>query len=132
VIFKQEMIDKILAGEKTATRRPVKWRFSESVAGGLAKIRIKQPCRCKKGRSYAIQPGRGQKAVGRIRITSVSEVPLGEINHAGAKREGFPSVSAFFSYWITLYDLYKIDVEQRVWRIEFELLDHKALNRGAK
>lgn len=122
MIFKQEMIDKILAGEKTVTRRPVK--YSES--GKLL------PCKYKVGRTYAIQPvieegpgkGRGGKAVGRIRIKDARIEQLVGINVEGeARLEGFESVTALHLYIQRLYPNRRLGFKTQFHRIEFEVVD---------
>ena len=110
MIFKPELIEKILAGEKTVTRRPVKY----DPAGEPL------PCRYEPGRDYALQPGRGKKAVGRIRVLDVRREPLAEVDTADARREGFYGGPEFAAYWSKLYGSY--DPTELVDRIEFELL----------
>lgn len=105
MIFKPELVEKILAGEKTETRRLVKPGQIE--------------CRYVPGKDYALQPGRRRKAVGRIAITNVHKAKLGEITQEGALREGFPTVRAFLDYWRRLHG--GVDPEQEVWVIQFEL-----------
>ena len=96
MIFKPELAEKVLDGEKTETRRIVKEDETD--------------CR------YV--PGRG-RAIGRIAITDVRKEKLGEITHEGAVREGFPTVRAFLDYWRRLHG--HVDPEQEVWMIRFEL-----------
>lgn len=124
MIFKPELVEKILTGRKTVTRRPVK-----TTANGVGKATVQTPlnllapCRYEPGKDYALQPGRGKKAVARIRVLSVRRQRLGIGFDGGfeeARREGFSSWNAFADYWIALYDSY--DSEQLVDRIEFELV----------
>lgn len=105
MIFKPELVEKILAAEKTETRRPVK--------PGQAK------CRYKPWGSYALQPGRGKKAVGRIRMVEIRRERLGDINEEGATREGFENRAAFLAYWKELYG--RVDESQEVWAMRFKL-----------
>ena len=91
MIFGPELVEKILADEKTETRRPVKEGETE--------------CRYEAGRDYAVQPGRRRRAVGKITITEVRREKLGEIAHEGALREGFPTLSAFLDYWRRLHGI---------------------------
>jgi hypothetical protein len=118
VIFKPEMVEKILAGEKTVTRRPVK--LEDGGYGGA----IFLPCRYKVGKDYAVQPGRGQKAVARIRILSVERGPLKPLRLTVAalvdegRREGFCDWFGLCDYWRSLYGTY--DPAQLVDRIEFQ------------
>lgn len=107
--FKRQLLDKIEAGTKTMTRRPIK-------IGDLGE------CRLKVGRSYAIQPGRGQLAVGRVTITDVRSERLGAISPDDARREGFArngvgSTQMFFDYWRELHG--NVDEDLLVWVISF-------------
>lgn len=109
MIFKQPMIDAILARRKTVTRRPV-----DSLWGDDA-----QPCRYREGRTYAIQPGRGKPGVGRIEILDVELQPLSDAL-AEYGEEGFTTRDAFIAYWRELYGTF--DEDLAVWRIEFALV----------
>jgi hypothetical protein len=104
VIFRPELIEKIMSQEKTETRRPVK---------------DGKPCRYEAGKSYALQPGRGLKAVGRVLVREVRREKLGDIGEIGAKREGFVNRGEFLDYWRELYG--SVDLEQEVWVIRFSL-----------
>ena len=120
MIFAPDLCEKILAGEKTVTRRRVKY---DDQGRAL-------PCRYKVGKVYAIQPGRGKKAVGRMRVTLVSPYPgepLGRLSDLQAALEGFQFILgdgdpvAFEDYWRRLYGSY--NPRTMVWRIEFELVE---------
>jgi hypothetical protein len=134
VIFKQQMVEKILVGEKTVTRRPVRkeriqpfGRFGEFATVG----RI---CRYQVGRDYAVQPaiedgsgkGRGGKEVARIRVLEVDRFALEPCGYTlsllveEGRREGFKDWFAFRDYWRALYG--NFDPTQLVDRIEFELI----------
>ena len=84
MIFKPELAEKVLAGEKTETRRVVKDGEVE--------------CRYVPGRDYAVQPGRGKRAIGRIYITDVRREKLKRDHpRRGAERRvpygaGFPGL----------------------------------------
>lgn len=88
MIFRPELVDRILAGAKTQTRRVV---------------RPDRPCRYRPGRTYAVQPGRTRRGVARIRITAVRAERLSRITAADARAEGFDSIPAFFEYWDHLH-----------------------------
>jgi hypothetical protein len=113
VIFRPEMVDKILAGEKTVTRRPVKLL-------GYQPNPAQMPCRYEVGKDYAVQPGRGLKAVARIRVSDVRREQLFAIDTADARREGFDGGPEFAAYWRKLYGSFI--PTQLVDRIEFQLL----------
>ena len=116
MIFKPELVEKILEGSKTETRRVMKPGETE--------------CRYEPARDYALQPGRGRRAVGRIAIIEVRRERLGEITHEGALREGFPTVRAFLDYWRRLHG--GVDPEQEVWVIRFELVEGDPAGRGVQ
>ncbi len=106
LIFRPELVEKILTGEKTETRR---------------KVREGEACRYEVGKTYALQPGRGKKAVGRIRITGVRREHLGQMSHHKALREGFTGTGEFLRYWQMLYGPFVPDLVE-VWAIRFELV----------
>ncbi len=110
MIFGPELAQLVMAGLKTETRRLVKGDPSEATA----------VCRYKEGRTYAVRPGRTKPGIGRIRITRVRRERLGDIDHAGARLEGFPTVGRFFDYWRSLYG--RVDPGAQVWAIRFELV----------
>ena len=105
MIFKPEMAEKVLSGEKTETRRPVN---------------VGQPCRYRVGRSYAVQPGRGKHAIGRIGVVEVREESLREVDDAAAVREGFADSAEFIRYWFELYG--SALSWAPVWVVRFRLL----------
>lgn len=105
MIFKPDLARAILAGRKTATRRPVKPN--------------EQECRYKPGRSYAIQMGRGKEAVGRFVVVEAQMATLGQFTLEDAKAEGFKTQRDFFDRWMEMYD--HIDPSQAVWVITFSL-----------
>lgn len=126
MIFKPEMVEKILAGEKTVTRRPVKTRFRSTALKRHARFHEYLDCRYEVGKAYAVCPGRGRKGVARIRILSVERGPLkperctiSALVDEG-RREGFRDWFGFCDYWRDLYDDFNPD--QIVDRIEFELV----------
>ncbi len=104
MIFGPEMLEKVLSGEKTETRR---------------RGRGDEPCRYVPGRDYAVQRGRGMRSEGRIRVSYVRRETLGEIDDAGARREGFADRAAFFRYWAGLHG--HVNMAERVWAISFRL-----------
>ena len=112
MIFGTEMVEKILEGSKTETRR---WHDPS------------KPCRYSPGGgpggSYAVQPGRGKHAVARIRVVEVGLEPLGMIDEEAARREGFAGVEEFRGYWRGLHGWWNPSVF--VWVIRFELVPRK-------
>lgn len=109
MIFSGDLCDKVLAGTKTQTRRPVK----------LARFPGDSSCQYKVGQSYAIQRKRGTHGLGtRIRVLSVQRVPTFPISAEDAKAEGFDSPTAFETRWLGFYG----DKHPVCWRIEFDLV----------
>ena len=127
MIFSPHSIEQILAGNKFVTRR---------------RVRAGEPCRYQVGKSYAIQPGRGKAAVGRVMVKSVVKerfvgaMCCDEAQHhtattaffiqkrneylqAEALREGFASWAELEAAYQQLNGL--VSLERHCWRIEFKL-----------
>jgi hypothetical protein len=133
MLFKPELCQRILDGEKTETRRPVKVAELvpanvpndkgeyETVYAVVGKWRAGK-VKWRVGHTYSIQPGRGKLGVGpRIRITSIRREWLHDITLAGAKREGFSNRSEFFEMWDLLNP--KSEPNPSVWVLRFKLID---------
>lgn len=101
--FKPVLMEKVLSGEKTVTRRD--W-----------------PTNYKEGQVVSIVPGMGRIACGKVRIVSVTESNL-QIDEAEAKREGFASPMLFWTYWLMVNKRKSLRHDERVARIEFELVE---------
>lgn len=124
--FTPDMMALVLAGKKTQTRRPMKegeyrkLRYSSPISRYPAVYSANNRMKWAVNEDVAICPGRGKKAVGRIRITAIRmERPL-EISADDARAEGFPDREAF---WDKLRSLYGADVDLGAWYwvIEFEV-----------
>lgn len=100
MIFGMELIDKVLEGDKTVTRR-------------------KHPSKYTPGQYLKIQPGMARRSVGTIYIVSVTPVWLEEMSEAEARLEGFDNAEEFYEYWAMLYPRTPVE-GVRVDRIEFE------------
>jgi hypothetical protein len=118
------MLSKILADEKTVTRRPVKYNKSGKYLPARYKVDGGP------GGTYALQgpPEKGSKARARtipgyrLRIVSVEMERVGEVTDEEARLEGLEDRFAYWRYW--LKELYgKLDFKQKVWRYEFELVE---------
>lgn len=110
--FRPELAVQVMAGRKTVTRRVV--------SANPRSPWFEDRCSLKPGGDYAVCPGRGKNAIGRIRVVSVTLQhgfdPF-SIDHEEALCEGFESVEAFRRTWLDLQgNLDPLDV----WRIEFE------------
>lgn len=99
--FKPVLMEKVLSGEKTVTRRA--W-----------------PTNYRRGQVVSIVPGMGRIACGKVRILSVRHAST-MFNDNEAHREGFGNYTAFAAYWRGLYG--KEPVGEGVARIEFELVE---------
>ena len=111
--FQPELAAKVMAGEKTVTRRIVSdnprspwWREKCSLVVGRPS-------------GYAVCPGRGKNAIGRVVIVSVDSIILDWMTTAEAQREGFADLSAFARAWEAINGSF--DIGSDVWRIEFRL-----------
>jgi hypothetical protein len=107
--------DKVIAGQKTQTRRIIKPKET-AIRGRYNQItRVMSGSRTKwrVGGSYAVQTGRGQGQIARVRLT--------RIRQADAQAEGFASRQAFMQTWETIHGADSREV--RVWVLEFELQD---------
>jgi hypothetical protein len=87
----------ILRGEKTQTRRVVKAGETLSYDENTIwqNVRIKWQV----GSTYALQPGRGKSAVGRIRLTSIEYALLQDMGTSEAIAEGYSSIAEYARVW---------------------------------
>ena len=102
MIFKDELCAKVLNGEKTQTRRikkknerliPGDWYFPDAVmrySEHPSDPRY-EVVKWQVGQTYAVQPGRGKKAVGRIKLLAIREEALRDTTPNDARAEGVPS-----------------------------------------
>jgi hypothetical protein len=113
MIFKPDLAQKVLAGEKTVTRRIC----SQNPRSPWWRER----CALEPGHDYAVQPGRGQAAIGRVRVLAVQRelLSMRSLSLHDALAEGFESVSRFRAAWEQINPK---AVEAEVWRIEFDAL----------
>lgn len=99
VIFRQ--IDEIRAGHKTQTRRIRKPGHGSSGRAEGTELTITEAAGYSVGKSYAIVPKRGHKAIsdGRIRITRIRCERVQDISETDARAEGVESVAAYRALW---------------------------------
>ena len=108
--FRPDLAAKVMAGEKTVTRR----RMSDNPRSPWYRER----CSLVVGRSYAVCPGRGKPAIGRVIITAVNRSVLCDVlSDREARLEGFPNRWEFIEAWREIngsWNLYEY-----VWRVTF-------------
>jgi hypothetical protein len=107
--FQPELAAKVMAGEKTVTRRLV----SENPRSPW----WREQCSLKVDHTYAVCPGRGKRAIGRVRITGVNLEQLGDLDDDEAFREGFTTKVEFVDAFTAINGSY--DPATLVWRVEF-------------
>lgn len=133
--FKPELLAKVLAGQKTQTRRPVKpGQYSFRAPGGIA-VKTSDGrehsyplslIMSEKGRyvyelfkDYAACPGRGKLQQGRIRILNIRREDVRNISHEDALAEGFENELGFWQVWTGFYDKPGVRIMDNLWsRIE--------------
>lgn len=64
------------------------------------------------GRTYAVQPGRGLKQIGRVKILSIDEQDVRQITLEQAQAEGFKTIEDFLHVWADMYDKWTL----KAWR----------------
>ena len=104
MLFKPYLAEAILQGKKTQTRRLPTTNGAVLYDNDNTIIAVYQNgrLRWKVGRTYAIQPGRGKKAIGRLHLLGIRQEPLQAINWRDARNEGLADANptkAFVSLW---------------------------------
>ena len=112
MIFRRELAEQILAGEKTATRR----RMSDNPRSPW----FREKCAYEFGQVFAVQPGRGKKRIGDARVTAVYSQSLYAIANFQAREEGFEDRYKFFAAWAEING--DCDTGELVHVIEFEVV----------
>lgn len=120
----QHTIDKVLDGTKTQTRRVVKEGEVGTLAAPFNKttyFNVMNPggrVKWQVGKSYAAQPGRTQKGVGRIEIISLRREWVELISDYDVRAEGFANKFDFWETWKAMHG----HTGMNCWVIEFELV----------
>jgi len=108
MLFKPYLAEAILQGKKTQTRRLKKPTHSTVLKQGRI-IAIYQNRRLlwRVGKTYAIQPGRGKKGIGRFHLLSIHQEPLQAITPADVTAEGLTAypdpTRGFAGLWDDIY-----------------------------
>jgi hypothetical protein len=109
----QHTIDAVLAGHKTQTRRLWKPEYIKRLflipnydtdEKGLEAVYNGNRPQWVVGNTYAIQPARGQKAVGRFKVTRLRHEDVRMISEADVQAEGFTSFANFMRVWCKMHD----------------------------
>lgn len=132
----------VTSGRKWQTRRIVKPYCLERKVGydirreWVGQDGLHSIVRWSVGKTYAVQPGRAKKAVGRIRITGIRREDVRDISWDDANAEGFESPLGFLDTWVRMHDKPMAPLDNwtipklperpaeryQAWVIEFELV----------
>lgn len=119
-------LELVLSGVKMQSRRLKKPTHHLIVQGDLVRVESittrGRRIMYQVGKTYAVQPGRTQKAVAYIRLTGLREETVQDISEADARAEGFESREAFFAAWHTIHGQ-KAKLTARVWVLTFQLYE---------
>lgn len=112
-------LKQVLQRQKTQTRRLIKTGEIFDPAQ-KAVLKLGQRIHYQVGKTYAIQPNRGQKAVARLRLTGIRQERVVDINEKDAHAEGYSSCHEFWEAWRHIHGQ-DADLNIEVWVLEFEL-----------
>lgn len=159
MIFCPENCELILAGKKTQTRRlRVPGMNGDMLFGDLLEdenlvkvsaIERNGRMKWEVGHTYAVQPGRGKKAIGRIRITKIRSEHISDITNDDAIAEGVQETRMNYAWpWVFNFKgqdyfgntpreafclFWKVffggDLTELVWVLDFELENAGTMNR---
>jgi hypothetical protein len=110
--FRPELAEAVMAGRKTVTRR--------LVSDNPRSPWYRERCSLVVGRSYAVCPGRGKNAIGRVEVVSVERMRLGALTDEEARAEGLNDAAEFEAIFERINGDYDPDAE--VWRVEMRPL----------
>ncbi|HSH12327.1 MAG TPA: ASCH domain-containing protein, partial [Desulfurivibrionaceae bacterium] len=119
---------KVLSGQKTQTRRLARdsdrlWSIEHEGREAEKVLWRGEKAKWRTGRSYAVQPGRGKKAIARIRLLDIQYQLLGHVSEEEANAEGYASLAEFIQTWTKIHGHY--DLGQPVWALEFRLIPER-------
>lgn len=138
MIFKDKLCQKVLDGPKTQTRRLVKGDEYVWLGPNASIVEVcdsNNRLKWRVGNTYAVQPGRGKHAVGRIGITKIRRERLQEIAYDDMIAEGIrklyrcpqwlpgEALKSFCELWDSIHPKGKRWADNpEVWVLEFELI----------
>jgi hypothetical protein len=112
MIFRKELAEAILRGEKTATRRAMSDNPNSPWYRGHCAYRM--------GQVFAINPGRGKTRIGEARVRKVYWQRVDDVGERDARREGFGNLAQFLH---TFGDINpRAELNTPVWVVEFEVV----------
>jgi hypothetical protein len=103
----QYTYQQVMDGSKTETSRLLKLddSFQVDETGHVIKVWRDSRILWEVGKTYAVQPGRGKAAVGRIKLLAIRHDPdRRDIGYIGAAKEGFDSPAEFLQTWTGMHD----------------------------
>lgn len=119
----QHTLPQVLYGNKTQTRRiidtdevAIRGRYNQIEAvlhNGRTKWCV--------GKTYAVQPGRGEGQVARIKLTKINSEQITRISSRDALAEGFSNRQIFLQTWQSIHGENSFNL--RVWVLTFELIE---------
>lgn len=119
--FREDLARKVMAGEKTVTRRLVSDNPRSPWWGERCSYRV--------GQDVAVCPGRCKHAIGRAAVTAVSLERLGNITDAEARAEGFAGRPAFVDAWAAING--RFDPMAIVWRVGLRAIAPVSVRKAA-
>ena len=137
MIFKDKLCQKVLDGTKTQTRRLMKNDEYVWVGSNTSIVEVcdsNNRLKWHVGNTYAVQPGRGKRAVGRILLTKIGRGFIQNISPADIIAEGISTTlrgyaaethlySQFRELWDSIHPKGKRWKDNpEVWVLEFELV----------
>ncbi len=126
-------------GEDDFTNRSSYWGMDEYGSDTICVVWRKGKIKWQVGRTYAVQPGRGQPAVGRIRLTGIRAEHVTDISEEYVIAEGvglqawagqpdWPRTAGYAELWDTIHTKpgTRWADNPAVWVLEFELVEEEA------
>lgn len=113
----------VLKGQKTQTRRLMK-EGDVAVQDDLNQIQAVHGHGREKwrvGKTYAVQTGRGHKAIASIRLKAIDAQKASDISKQEAMKEGYQTREEFLESWKMIHG--EANLAAQVWVLTFELVD---------
>lgn len=110
--FRPELATAVIDGRKTVTRR----LCSDNPRSPWWRVE----CALRADKTYAVCPGRGKPAIGRVKVLDVRIERLGYLTDAEARLEGFEHAADFEAAFAAINGSYAPN--RFVWRVEFEVV----------